>query len=149
MALTAGADNFTHGIAHLSVTDWHLYDSHYTERYMDSPAENPEGYTSGSALSHADRYRGLLYIVHGTMDDNVHLQNSLQLADTLQNLKKHFLIMVYPGQRHGWGGAKATHLRNETYRFYYEQLLGKSLPQEFERPTPAGVAAGRRRAAAD
>jgi dipeptidyl-peptidase-4 len=130
LALTYGADYFTHGIASYPVTDWRLYDSHYVERYMDTPAENPEGYTSASVLTYASRYKGLLRIVHGTMDDNVHMQNSIQLVDTLENLGKHFELMVYPGGRHGWGGPKATHLRNETYRFYYEQLLGKPFPEQ-------------------
>jgi dipeptidyl-peptidase-4 len=133
MALTYGADYFTHGIASYSVTDWLLYDSHYVERYMDTPAENPEGYHFASVMTHAANYRGLLRIVHGTMDDNVHMQNSIQLADTLENLGRHFELMLYPGGRHGWGGPKAAHLRNETYRFYYEKLLGKPFPEELFR----------------
>ncbi len=133
LALTYGADYFTHGIASYSVTDWKLYDSHYVERFMDSPAENPDGYHFGSVMTHARNYKGLLRIVHGMMDDNVHMQNSIQLVDTLENLGKHFELMLYPGARHGWGGPKATHLRNETYRFYYEQLLGKSFPADLFR----------------
>jgi len=129
MALTYGSDYFTHGIALFSVTDWRLYDSHYTERYMDTPAENPDGYGFGSVLTHAAKYQGLLRIVHGTTDDNVHLQNSLQLVDALQNLNKRFELMLYPGERHGWGGAKALHLRSETNRFYYEYLLEKPFPE--------------------
>jgi dipeptidyl-peptidase-4 len=130
MGLTYGADYFTHGIAEFSVTDWLLYDSHYVERYMDTPTENPEGYRFGSVMTHAAKYKGLLRIVHGTMDDNVHMQNSIQLVDTLESLGKHFDLMLYPGGRHGWGGPKAAHLRNETYRFYYEQLLAKPFPAE-------------------
>ena len=129
MALTHGADYFTHGIALFSVTDWKLYDTHYTERYMDTPTENPEGYKNGSALTHANKYNGLLRIVHGTMDDNVHMQNSIQLVNALQDLGKHFEFMVYPGGRHGWGGPKTTHLRNENYRFYYKHLLEKEFPE--------------------
>ncbi len=128
MALTYGADYFTHGIALYSVTDWKLYDTHYTERYMDTPAENPEGYKNGSVMTFANKYKGVLRIVHGTMDDNVHMQNSIQLIDALQNLGKPFEFMVYPGQRHGWGGPKATHLRNDNYRFYYKYLLEKEFP---------------------
>ena len=130
MALTYGAEVFTHGIAHYSVTDWQLYDSHYTERYMDGKKENPEGYAFGSVMTHAAKYRGLLRIVHGTMDDNVHMQNSIQLVDKLQELGKHFEFMLYPGGRHGWGGAKGQHDRNETYRFYYTHLLRKPFPEE-------------------
>lgn len=131
MALTYGADVFTHGIANFSVTDWQLYDSHYTERYMDTPAENPEGYRITSAITHAARYKGLLRIVHGTMDDNVHLQNTIQLVNRFQDLNKHFELMLYPGERHGWGGPKGLHSRNETYRFVYTNLLEKPLPAGF------------------
>jgi dipeptidyl-peptidase-4 len=81
-------------------------------------------------MTHAGTYRGLLRIVHGTMDDNVHMQNSLQLIDRLQELGKHFEFMLYPGGRHGWGGAKGQHDRNETYRFHYRHLLGKEFPEE-------------------
>jgi dipeptidyl-peptidase-4 len=129
MALTAGADYFTHGIANFSVTDWKLYDTHYTERYMSTPQENPEGYEFGSVLTHAGKYKGLLRIVHGSTDDNVHFQNSLQLADTLENLGKHFEFMVYPNERHGWGPPKSDHSRMESIRFYYQYLLEKEFPE--------------------
>lgn len=130
MALTYGADYFTHGIASSSVIDWKLYDSHYTERYMDLAKENPEGYKGGSVLTYANKYKGMLRIVHGTMDDNVHMQNSIQLVNALEDLGKHFEFMVYPGGRHGWGGPKATHSRNESYRFYYQHLLEKEFPEK-------------------
>jgi len=129
MALTAGAEYFTHGIASSSVTDWLLYDSHYTERYMDSPSENPEGYKNGSVMTYANKYKGILRIVHGTTDDNVHMQNILQLVDKLEELNKHFELMVYPNGRHGWGGAKAVHDWNDTYRFYYKYLIRKDFPE--------------------
>lgn len=133
MALTYGADVFTHGMANYAVTDWQLYDSHYTERYMDTPAENPEGYKITSVLNYADRYKGLIRIVHGTMDDNVHMQNSIQLVDKLENLGKHFEFMVYPGERHGWRTSiKNRHSDNEAYRFIYRYLLEKPFPKEFE-----------------
>jgi dipeptidyl-peptidase 4 len=129
MALTAGAEEFTHGFAEFAVTDWHLYDSHYTERFMDSPAENPEGYKEGSVLTHAHKYKGMLAIVHGILDDNVHMQNAMQLVHTLQELNKHFEVMFYPDGRHGWGGPEAVHLRTEEYRFYYLYLLRKEFPE--------------------
>lgn len=132
MALTLGADAFTHGVAGGSVTDWALYDSHYTERFMDTPAENPEGYKFGSVMTHADKYRGLLRLVHGTADDNVHLQNTLQLVDRFQDLGKHFELMLYPGGRHGWSGPKWQHFQTETNRFIYEHLLGRPLPKEMQ-----------------
>ncbi len=134
MALTYGADVFTHGIAMSSVTDWQFYDTHYTERYMDTPKENPEGYKSTSVMTYADKLKGVLRIVHGTSDDNVHMQNSLVLVDKLQNLKKHFEFMLYPGERHGIGGvnpAKSAHNVTEARNFYYTQLLRKPIPAEF------------------
>ena len=143
MALTYGADYFTHGVAQFSVTDWELYDSHYSERYMDTKKENPDGYRFGSVMTHASKYKGNLLIIHGTMDDNVHMQNSIQLIDTLENLGKTFEMMFYPGGRHGWGGPKATHVRNLEYRYYYKNLLGKEFPEAMFRD--AGVMRGRPR----
>ena len=143
LALTEGADYFTHGVALFSVTDWLLYDTHYVERYMGSPKENPDGYRKASVLTYADSYKGVLRIVHGTMDDNVHMQNSLQLVDRLEDLNKHFEFMAYPGERHGWGGKKGIQLRNETYRFYYTYLIRKEFPEKlFEN---AGMQGGRMR----
>ena len=140
MALTYGADIFTHGIANASVTDWQLYDTHYTERFMDTPEENPEGYKNTSVMQYADRYKGLLRIVHGTADDNVHMQNSIQLVNKFEENGKHFQFMLYPGERHGIGGSssnKAQHIRNETYQFYYDNLLKKSMPDQFRANSPA------------
>jgi len=133
MALTYGASVFTHGMANYSVTDWQLYDSHYTERYMDTPAENPDGYRITSPIYYADRYKGMLRITHGTMDDNVHMQNSIQFVDKLENLGKHFEFMVYPGERHGWRTSlKNRHSDNEMYRFIYRYLLEQPFPNGFE-----------------
>jgi dipeptidyl-peptidase-4 len=128
MALTAGAGYFTHGLAGGSVTDWKLYDTHYTERFMDSPAENPDGYAAGNVMTYANNYKGLLRIYHGTMDDNVHMQNSLQLVKKLQDSKKHFEFMLYPGGRHGWGGNQQAHSTNENNSFIYKHLLQKEIP---------------------
>ena len=113
MALTKGADYWTHGFAGSSVTDWRLYDNVYTERFMDTPLDNPEGYKEGSALTYASGYKGKLYMTHGDLDDNVHMQNSIYLISKLQDAGKSFRFMIYPGGRHGWGGAKAMHSRNE------------------------------------
>lgn len=131
MALTYGSDVFTHGMANYAVTDWQLYDSHYTERYMDTPAENPEGYKITSVMTYADRYKGVLRMAHGTMDDNVHMQNVIQLVDKLQSLNKHFEFMLYPGERHGWRGVNAKHASAETARFIYNHLLNKPFPAQF------------------
>lgn len=131
-ALTYGADYFTHGLAGGSVTDWSLYDTHYTERFMDTPAENPEGYKSSSVYSYLDKYKGLLRIYHGTMDDNVHMQNSIQLIKKLQEKKKHFEFMLYPGGRHGWRNLREqdAHSANEIAMFIYKNLLEREVPKE-------------------
>jgi dipeptidyl-peptidase-4 len=141
MALTYGSNFFTHGIANAPVTDWQLYDTHYTERFMDTPEENPEGYKQTSVMAYADRYKGMLRIVHGTSDDNVHMQNSLQLINVLQDLNKRFEFMVYPGERHTIGKnslLKALHNRTEAYKFYYQYLLDKPLPEVFFKQSVQG-----------
>lgn len=129
LALTKGADIFTHGMAGGSVTDWKYYDTAYTERFMDTPQENPQGYKSSSVLTYVDRYKGFLQIVHGAMDDNVHMQNSIQLINDLQEAKKEFEVMIYPESRHGIVGNKGLHYQNLKNRFIYKHLLRKEMPE--------------------
>ena len=128
-ALTYAADVFTHGMAGGSVTDWTFYDTHYTERYMGTPANNPEGYKTSSVLNYVDKYKGILQIVHGVIDDNVHIQNSLRLISALEDQKKDFEFMIYPGGRHGWGGQKQLHFQNLKTKFIYKYLLEKPVPE--------------------
>ena len=128
-ALTYGADVFTHGMAGGSVVDWTLYDTHYTERYMGTPTDNAEGYKTSSVLNYADKYKGMLQIVHGNIDDNVHLQNSIQFTSKLQDLKKDFEMMFYSGGRHGWGGNKNLHFLNLKTQFIYKYLIEKPVPK--------------------
>lgn len=92
---------FAAGVAGAPVTDWHNYDSIYTERYMNTPQENPDGYAKTSVVKAAKDLHGRLLILHGVMDDNVHMQNSLQLIQELQQTEKPFEVMVYPRSRHG------------------------------------------------
>ena len=125
LALTKGAGYWTHGFAGSSVTDWRLYDNVYTERYMDTPKDNPDGYKEASALTFAKNYKGKLYMTHGDMDDNVHMQNSIYLISRLEDEGKVFQFMLYPEGRHGWGGAKATHSRNEANNFWLKNFFGK------------------------
>ena len=127
MALTKGADYFTHGIANYSVTDWHLYDNVYTERFMDTPEQNPEGYKNGSALTFVDQFKGEMLITHGTLDDNVHMQNTIQFIDKLEDLDKEFSMLLYPNKRHGWGGPKRTHLTRVSTQFWFKHFLDKEL----------------------
>ena len=127
-ALTYGASVFTHAMAGGSVTAWELYDSHYTERFMDTPAENPEGYKSSNVMTYLKNFKGVLQLVHGTMDDNVHMQNSIQLLSALQDQGKPVEFMLYPGGRHGWGGAKGKHFTDLKNQFIYKHLLEKAMP---------------------
>jgi len=128
-ALTYASDVFTHGIAGGSVTDWKFYDTHYTERFMDKPSDNPDGYKSSSVLTYANKYKGNLLIVHGVIDDNVHIQNSMELISKLQDLKKDFEFMEYSGGRHGWGGNKWLHFQNLKTKYIYKYLLEKPVPE--------------------
>ena len=128
-ALTYGADVFTHGMAGGIVADWSLYDTHYTERYMGTMEDNAEGYKKSSVLTYVDKYKGMLQIVHGVIDDNVHLQNSIQLTSKLEDQKKDFEMMIYSGGRHGWGGSKGLHYQNLKTKFIYRYLLEKEVPK--------------------
>ncbi len=103
MTLTAmtRSDRFAAGIAGGSVVDWRDYDSVYTERYMSTPDENPSGYAKSSVRPYADQLHGELLMIHGTMDDNVHMQNTIQFTYDLQKAGKPFSLMLYPSQRHG------------------------------------------------
>ncbi|MBX3290304.1 MAG: DPP IV N-terminal domain-containing protein [Acidobacteria bacterium] len=92
---------FKAGIAGGSVTDWHLYDSIYTERFMQTPKSNPAGYESTSVVKAAKNLHGRILLIHGIMDDNVHQQNTIQLVNELQKHGKQFDLMLYPTQRHG------------------------------------------------
>ncbi len=93
--------SFKIGIAGGTVSDWSLYDSIYTERYMGTPQNNPEGYRKSSVAAAAKDLSGKLLLVHGAIDDNVHLQNTMQLVYELQKANKQFDLMLYPTARHG------------------------------------------------
>lgn len=132
MALTQGADYFDYGIAGAPVTSWELYDTHYTERWMDTPQDNPQGYHAGSVLTYVNQYKGGLRIMHGDIDDNVHLQNTLQLVDALTEQEVPFELMIYPGSRHGFARSKTAYDFKERVRFYYQYLLERPVPDDFK-----------------
>lgn len=121
MLMLRGADVFRAGIAVAPVTDWRLYDTIYTERYMRRPDENPEGYQEGAPVHHARRLRGKLLIIHGTLDDNVHFQNSARLVSALQDAGKQFETLFYPERRHGIEGRRL-HLYRAMTRFLKRTL---------------------------
>jgi dipeptidyl-peptidase-4 len=114
MAMNRAPDQFAAGIAYAPVTDWRLYDSIYTERYMDRPDDNPDGYREGSPINFASGLDGSLLICHGTMDNNVHLQHTLQMANEYQKAGKLHELMLYPRVRHG--------VRMSHHRLHFHKL---------------------------
>jgi dipeptidyl-peptidase-4 len=104
MCLLTGPSVFEAAVSVAPVTDWRLYDTIYTERYMRTPAENPRGYAFGAPLSHVDSLQGDLLVVHGTGDDNVHAQNTIQLIQRLEDAGKQFDMRLYPGKTHSIAG---------------------------------------------
>ena len=105
------SDQFKSGVSVAPVSNWLLYDSIYTERYMGLPKDNEQGYKDSSPVNFAADLKGKLLEVHGTSDDNVHVQNTIQMVNNLINAGKQFQLMVYPGKTHGISGkAAGTHL---------------------------------------
>ena len=111
------------GIVGAPVTDWRLYDSIYTERFMATPQNNPEGYDKSSVIKAAGNLSGRMLLIHGTIDENVHMQNSIQFIYELQKADKLFEFMVYPKSRHGVTDPRlARHLRETMLKFILENL---------------------------
>jgi dipeptidyl-peptidase-4 len=122
MAL-AGGEIFRAGISVAPVTDWRLYDNIYTERFMRTPAENPEGYRASAPIHHAEGVDGELLLVHGTGDDNVHFQNTAQMTNALEAANKQFGLMIYPNRTHSIsGGNTQLHLFTLMTRWITEKL---------------------------
>ena len=147
------SDKFHYGIAGGGVYDWALYDSHYTERYMDTPANNPEGYEVSKVLNYVSEYpvgygsrssrssscepgvldndgfqNGddvMLKLTHGTGDDNVHHQNTLLLVDELHKAQKKFELMIYPDGMHGYYDYQGRHFLSANRDFWLRYLLGR------------------------
>ncbi len=123
MAMTKGAPHFKAGIARAPVTDFRLYDSIWTERYMGLPQQNAAGYKSASVMTYADRLQGRLLLVHGMADDNVHMQNTVQLQEALQAANKQFEVMYYHGRNHRIsGGNTDLHLHTLMTEFFMKNL---------------------------
>jgi dipeptidyl-peptidase-4 len=122
-SLTNAPDVFKCGVAGAPVTDWKFYDTIYTERYMRTPKDNPQGYESSAPLSKAKDLKAKLLIMHGTSDDNVHLQNSMAFIDALVKAGKPYQLEVVPGQRHGFRGKDAINFRNMAIAKFFEENL--------------------------
>lgn len=137
MLLMQAPDKFHYGIAGGGVYDWALYDSHYTERYMDTPQNNPEGYEVSKVLNFVDGYptgyesgaasveHVMLKLTHGTGDDNVHHQNTLQLIDQMHRSGKNFEFMIYPDGMHGYYGYQGEHFKKANRAFWLKYLKAR------------------------
>lgn len=116
-------DTFSLAIAVAPVSSWRFYDTIYTERYMLTPQENPRGYDDNSPISHVDNLQGKFLLVHGSADDNVHVQNTMVLAEKLIQANKPFEWLIYPDKNHGIGGGNTRlHLYTKMTNFILENL---------------------------
>lgn len=110
------------------VTDWSLYDTHYTERFMSTPDANPEGYAASDAVPQLDQLTGRMLLMHGMADDNVILENSTRVIDALQAASIPFELMLYPGQRHGVRGNERQLQQWRTYLDFLDRTIGSRSP---------------------
>ena len=123
LCLEKGADVFKAAIAVAPVTNWRYYDSIYTERYMGLPKDNAKGYDDNSPINHVEKIKGKYLLIHGTADDNVHFQNSVELVDGLINNGIQFETMYYPNKNHSiYGGNTRFHLYSLMTNFILENL---------------------------
>jgi dipeptidyl-peptidase-4 len=121
--LFKGADVFKMAIAVAPVTNWRFYDSIYTERYMTTPQENASGYDDNSPINHVSKLKGNFLLIHGTADDNVHVQNSMQMIEALVQANKQFDWAIYPDKNHGiFGGKTRIQLYNKMTNYIKEKL---------------------------
>jgi dipeptidyl-peptidase-4 len=123
LCMTKGHEVFDVGIAVAPVTNWKYYDNIYTERFMRTPEENPEGYEDNSPINYTDQLDGKYMLVHGTADDNVHVQNAIDLVSALVESDKQFDLMLYPNKNHGiYGGNTRYHLYQMMTDFLLKNL---------------------------
>ncbi|MCD4772671.1 MAG: S9 family peptidase [Bacteroidales bacterium] len=124
LCMTKGAEYFNTGIAVAPVTNWRYYDNIYTERFMRTPQENPDGYDDNSPINHVDKLKGNFLLIHGTADDNVHIQNSIDLVTALVAANKQFEMQFYPNSNHGIYTGRNTrmHLYTKMTEFLIKNL---------------------------
>tara|TARA_Y100000782_G_C10187624_1_gene267725 strand:- start:1914 stop:4085 length:2172 start_codon:yes stop_codon:yes gene_type:complete len=123
LSITKGADYYKAAIAVAPVTNWRYYDNIYTERYMQTPQENASGYDENSPINFAKELKGNYLLIHGTGDDNVHFQNSIQMVNALINANKQFDFYMYPDRNHGiYGGNTRFHLYEKMTNWLEENL---------------------------
>ncbi|MFC0602997.1 S9 family peptidase [Winogradskyella pulchriflava] len=139
-ALFKGNDVFKMAIAVAPVTSWRFYDTIYTERYMTTPDENPSGYDDNSPINHVDKLEGDFLLIHGSGDDNVHLQNTMRMVEALIQADKQFEWMIYPDKNHGiYGGNTRLHLYKKMTNFIHKTLGDKIEKNEEEEATSSKI----------
>jgi len=123
LCITKGADVFSLAIAVAPVTNWRYYDNIYTERFMRKPQDNAAGYDENSPINHVDKLKGKYLVIHGTGDDNVHVQNTMDLITALNKANKQYSMFLYPNKNHGiYGGNTRMHLYTLMTDFILENL---------------------------
>ena len=123
LCLLKGNDIFNFAIAVAPVTNWRFYDTIYTERYMRTPQENPDGYDLNSPINYIKQLRGNYLLVHGSADDNVHYQNTMEMISSLVKENKQFDLFIYPDKNHGiYGGTTRLHLMTKITDFIIKNL---------------------------
>ena len=131
LAITKGADVFKAAIAVAPVTSWRFYDNIYTERYMRTPQENASGYDDNSPINFTDKIKGKYLLIHGTADDNVHFQNSVEMVKALVKSNIDFESAYYPNKNHGISGMADNttfHLWSKMTKWLYENLRDNHTP---------------------
>ena len=128
LCITKGADVFNSAVAVAPVTNWRYYDNIYTERYMQRPQDNPSGYDDNSPINFVDKLEGNYLLIHGTADDNVHFQNTVEMVKALTAANKKFDLMIYPDSNHGIYTGRNTryHLFSTITDFLFEHLRNKN-----------------------
>lgn len=123
LAMTKGAGIFKMGIAVAPVTNWRYYDNIYTERFMRTPQENKDGYDSNSPINFVDKLKGNYLLIHGSGDDNVHYQNTMEMINAMVAADKQFDLFIYPNKNHGiYGGNTRNHLFNMMFNYTLKNL---------------------------
>jgi dipeptidyl-peptidase-4 len=126
LSMSKGGEIFKAGISVAPVTNWRFYDTIYTERFMRTPRENPEGYDENSPIHHAGNIKGRLLLVHGSADDNVHVQNTMEYAEALVQAGVQFDMAIYTNRNHSIRGANTTmHLYQMKTNFLKRELMGR------------------------
>jgi len=128
MALMKAPDVFRAGVAGAPVTHWDGYDTGYTERYMETPQSNPEGYRASSVMAHVENLRGKLLLVHGMVDENVHFRHTARLITALSQAQKDYDLLIFPEERHMPREARGLEYQERRVLGYFEQHLQATGP---------------------